>query len=116
MIDNLTGNDVDLLVNPSYTFTGHTYEYASRFKLVFMANDANLDGENNDDFAFISNGQLIVTSEGILQVVDVMGRMLVNKQLSTTNSQLPIANFHAGVYVLRLINGKNVKTQKIVVR
>ena len=116
LIDNLTGNDVDLLQTPSYTFTARNDDYTSRFKLVFVANDADLGGEGNDDFAFISNGQFIITSEATLQIIDMMGRVIVTKQLSTTNSQLPTANFKAGVYVLRLVNGDNIKTQKIVIK
>ena len=34
LVDNLTGNDIDLLVTPSYTFEAKTTDYASRFKLV----------------------------------------------------------------------------------
>ena len=116
LIDNLTGSDVNLLQTPSYTFTARNDDYESRFRLVFVANDADLGGEGNDDFAFISNGQFIITSEGTLQIIDMMGRVIVTKQLSTTNSQLPTANFKAGVYVLRLVNGDNIKTQKIVIK
>ena len=114
LIDNIAGTDIDLIANPSYTFNAKGDDYESRFRLVFSANSENEIG--NDDFAFISNDQLIITGEGTLEVIDVMGRILVTKRLSTTNSQLPITNFRAGVYVLRLINGENVKTQKIVVK
>ena len=44
-----------------------------------------------------------------------MGRQLFSKELSTFNSQLSTLNYTPGVYVLRLINGDNVRTQKIVV-
>ena len=35
LIDHLTGNDIDLLANPSYTFSASTHDDASRFRLVF---------------------------------------------------------------------------------
>ena len=108
LIDNLTGTNVDLLQTPSYTFEGKTDDYASRFKLVFVSNDAELD----NDFAFISNGNLVVAGTGTLQVFDVLGRQLY----STANCQLSTANFPTGVYVLRLVNGESVKTQKIVIK
>lgn len=113
LIDNLTGANIDLLQTPTYTFSARNDDYESRFRLIFSANN---DNETEDGFAFISNGNLIVTGEGTLQVVDVMGRILVTKQLSTTNFQLPTSNFTAGVYVLQLINGEKVKTQKIVIK
>ena len=114
LIDNLAGNDVDLLVEPSYSFTGRTTDYTSRFRLVFSVNGASTGSES---FAFISNGQLIVNGEGSLQVFDVLGHQLFAKELSTSHSSLPTPHFSAaGVYVLRLINGDDVKTQKIVVK
>ena len=114
LIDNMTGMDVDLLATPSYTFEGKKSDYASRFKLVFNANAGN--NEVDEDFAFISDGNVIILNEGeaTLQVIDIMGR-IVNTQ--TVNGNASVNNVGtAGVYVLQLINGNNVKTQKIVVR
>ena len=122
LIDNMTGADVDLLTpagnSPSerglggvYTFTANTTDYESRFKLVFAVGSST----GSDTFAFISNGNIIVNGEGTLQIFDAMGRQLFSKELSTFNSQLSTLNYTPGVYVLRLINGENVRTQKIVV-
>lgn len=111
LIDNLTGNDVDLLETPSYTFDARYTDYASRFKLVFVKDNADM----GDDFAFISNGEIIVNGTGTLQVFDVLGHELFRKELSTLHS--PLSTFHSpGVYVLRLINGENVKNQKIIIK
>ena len=97
----------------SYTFTAKTTDYESRFRLVFsICEDANGD---NEAFAFISNGNIIVNGEGILQVFDVLGHQLFTKQLSTLNSQLSTLNYKSGVYVLRLIDGDTIRTQKIVI-
>ncbi|MCR4848040.1 MAG: T9SS type A sorting domain-containing protein, partial [Bacteroidales bacterium] len=112
LIDNLTGNDVDLLATPSYTFEAWTTDYASRFKLVFATGDADAD----DPFAFISNGQLIVNGTGTLQVIDMLGHILLSHEVHS-DSCLPTSDFlPSGVYVLRLINGDEVKIQKIVVK
>jgi hypothetical protein len=113
LIDNMTGEDVDLLVNPSYTFDARTTDYASRFKLVFVAKGEAADGDNDAPFAFISNGNIIVNGEGILQVVDMMGRVIVSRDAAR---HVSTNNIPAGVYVLRLINGNEVRTQKIVVK
>ena len=59
-----------------YTFNARNDDYASRFRLVFVANDAHLGGEGSDDFAFISNGEIIVNGTGTLQVIDLLGRQL----------------------------------------
>ena len=49
----------------------------------------------------------------MLQVIDMMGRVIVSRDAAryvSTNGVAP------GVYVLRLIDGDSVRTQKIVVR
>ena len=109
LIDNIAGVDVDLLANPSYTFNAKNDDYASRFRLVFSSNSMN----ENDIFAFISNDQLIVNGAGTLQVIDMMGRIISTHQVNGTQS-VNTAALASGVYVLQLVNGTNVKTQKIV--
>ncbi|MBP5572606.1 MAG: T9SS type A sorting domain-containing protein [Bacteroidales bacterium] len=111
LIDNFTGNDIDLLETPSYTFDANNCNYASRFKLVFATSNT-----SDDQFAFISNGQIIlngVNGNTTVQLFDVTGRML-----SSTNgaNRISVENMAAGVYVIRLVNGNDVKTQKVVVK
>ena len=113
LIDNISGADVDLIATPSYTFNAKSDDYESRFRLVFSAQGSN---DMGDDFAFISNGTIIlngVNDNATLQVVDLTGR-IVSSQVVNGNSvrMTSVAN---GIYVLRLINGNEVKTQKIVV-
>ncbi len=125
LIDNMTGADIDLvpllrgqggLRQPAtYTFTAKTTDYASRFRLVFNANDASTGSATDAPFAYISNGNIIINGTGTLQIIDILGKELVRKELSTLNSQLSTLNFVPGVYVLRLIDSNDVKTQKIVI-
>jgi hypothetical protein len=111
LIDNMTGADVDLLANPSYSFDALTTDYASRFRLVF----ATIDG-NGDSFAFYSNGSFVISNEGeaTLQVVDVTGRILKSESISGCAS----VNIDAapGVYMIRLVNNDNMKVQKVIVK
>ncbi|MBQ3709088.1 MAG: InlB B-repeat-containing protein [Bacteroidales bacterium] len=115
LVDNMTGADIDLLNTPSYTFNARIDDYTSRFKLVFSANGMNNEN-GNDDFAFLSNGQLIIANDGeaTLQVVDITGRVLSSEVINGSCSK----NIDAatGVYVLRLVNGSNVKTQKVIIK
>jgi hypothetical protein len=111
LIDNLTGTDVDLLQNPSYNFNAQTTDYASRFKLVFATGVS-----NDDNFGFYSNGSWIINNDGdaILQVVDVIGRIMSSEEIQGSfNKRIEAA---PGVYMLRLVKGDNVKVQKIVVK
>ena len=112
LVDNLTGVDVDLLVTPAYTFTAKTTDYASRFKLVFsVCGDMDDDNEN---FAFVTNKDIIITGEGIAQVIDMRGRVIVSVDEGTRC--ISTVGMTQGVYVLRLLDRNDVKTQKIVIQ
>ncbi len=113
LIDNMTGADVDLLATPSYSFEGKADDYESRFKLVF----SNYEDANDDNvhFAYYADGEirLVETCHGAsLQVVDMMGRVVL---AGDAMNRVSTNGMTAGVYVLRLINGNDVKTQKIVI-
>ena len=116
LIDNLTGADVDLLETPVYTFTAKTTDYASRFCLVFHANDASAGSASDAPFAYISNGNIVITTDmgdATLQIVDMMGRVIISYGGHTRC--VPTNGMPAGVYVLRLVGGDSIRTQKIVV-
>ena len=115
LLDNLTGADVDLLQQPEYSFEARVSDYPSRFKVVFVAQE---DGSStgSETFAYNNNGNWIIANEGraTLQVIDINGRILSNEQIEGC-AETHI-NASAGVYMIRLINGENVRVQKVVVR
>ena len=114
LVDNMAGADIDLLETPSYTFDARYTDYATRFKLVF-ATGATAEGES---FGYVNAaGNLCVFGiEGTatLQVIDVTGRILSSETFSGGYEKR--LNASTGVYMLRLINGNNVKVQKMVVK
>ena len=126
LIDNMTGADIDLLhpnafiagedpQSPahSYTFTAKVTDYESRFKLVFAADEADGPSTGSGTFAFVSDGNIIVNGTGTLQVIDMTGRVI---RCADVARNVSTSGMTPGVFVLRLINGSEVKTQKIVVR
>ena len=123
LIDNHTGADVDLLAlrqaqgPANYTFEAKTTDYASRFRLVFNGKEADGPSSGSETFAFINNGNIIITGAeagATLQIVDMTGRVVAS--CGGHMMCVPTTGMAKGVYVLRLINGDDVKTQKIVIR
>ena len=114
LIDNKTGNDVNLLETPYYSFDATTTDYESRFRLVF-ATGSSVDGGN---FGFVnSSGNFCifgVEGEATVQVVDILGHMLSSETFSGSYEKK--LNVAPGVYMLRLIQGKDVKVQKTVIK
>lgn len=114
LIDNMTGNDVDLLETPSYTFEANTTDFANRFKLVFR-NTTGID-ESSEQFAFFNGHDWTVNNKGkaTLQVIDMTGRLISTETLDG-NTHVTI-DAAPGVYMLQLTNGNDVKTQKVVIK
>ncbi len=119
LIDNLTGEDVDLLAGAStgsaaYTFNASTTDYESRFKLVF-ATGTSTEG---DSFSFVNaSGNLCIfgiEGEATVQVIDILGHVISSETFSGSYERK--INDAPGVYMVRLINGNDVKVQKVVVR
>lgn len=140
LIDNKTGADIDLLAHAvpelvegqawdgastlrqaqdsatSYTFTARTTDYASRFKLVFASKNEDGASTGSATFAYYNGSEWVIdgpsTGSGtcILQVIDVMGRILSSETISgSVNKAIDAA---PGVYILKL----NDKVQKIVIK
>ena len=112
LIDLFEQQEIDLSISPSYTFIGSPSDRSERFKIVFKNND------DNKTFAYINNGNIIITADvegATLQVIDVMGRMIVSRE-GDVSRNISTGGMAPGTYVLRLINGDKLMTQKIVIR
>ena len=70
---------------------------------------------SNDNFAYYDGSVWMVTGyydNATLQVIDMMGRVL-SSQTVNGSAELNL-NQAQGIYVLRLINNNEIKTQKII--
>ncbi len=111
VIDRLTGEDVDMLMDGKYTFIASPSDNDERFivKLEYMPDYGEGDSEI---FAYQTGSEVLVSGEGELQIFDVTGRMVINRTIMGAEA---ISVPSQGVYIFRLV-GTEVKTQKIVVR
>lgn len=115
LIDNLTGIQYDMLENDSYVFEGHKQDYASRFYISFECTDVEEHEEEVDNtFAFFDGSQWVVTGEGMLDLIDLQGRILWQRKISGGQSRVSLPNVAKSMYLLRLVNSKETKIQKII--
>ena len=111
LIDNMTGEDVDLLATPNYTFEAKYSDYPSRFRLVFAAE--NMETDDNETFGFVANGKFqLFKGEGLLSIIDLSGRVIKEENQA---SYIGIDNLSSGIYVVRLITDESIRTQKIII-
>ena len=116
LIDNLTGVNYDMLSNDSYTFEASASDYASRFYITFACTGVDEENiEHEDNFAFFDGSEWIINGKGQLEVIDMMGRVLYAEMLTSDQNRVRL-DYAPGVYLIRVIDNKHVKTQKVIVR
>ena len=111
LVDRTTGIETNLLVE-DYTFTSTTDEAKDRF-VVRMVNSQQTTDDNQ--FVYQSGEELIVNAKGMIQIVDVLGRVVYQSEHSNDINRINVENLDNATYVLRCVNGSEVKTQKIVI-
>lgn len=118
LVDNLTGVNCDMLSTDHYTFEANSSDYASRFYITFscVGVDENESAEGTGVFAYFDGSEWVINGKGRLDVVDVTGRVLRSEMLYNEQNRLNISGFAKGVYVLRVVDNKKVRVQKIVVQ
>ena len=113
LIDRLTGENVDMLAQNDYTFIGSQSDPEDRF-IVKVRDITGIDElVENTTFAYVSDGSIIVTGEGTMQLIDMTGRIVETQGVSGVET---VCKPSPGLYIVRIVNGTNVKTQKIVVK
>jgi hypothetical protein len=114
LIDNITGIQYDMLRNDTYTFEGHKNDYWSRFLIVFNVTDVD-ENLGHDLFVFFDGSEWVVTGEGDLEFVDVLGHVLMRTHVNDGQSRVRLPKVASGVYLMRLTNGEKCRVQKVVV-
>lgn len=114
--DNFTGEIVDI-INGDYTFVATSSDEAERFTLMIINNNDDNSDIINQNFAYISNGEIIINDiegSGNVQIFDVMGRMLVTRDVNGS-ANISTETLTNGIYIISLIDDNGIKTQKIAI-
>lgn len=110
LIDRMTGEDIDMLLESEYKFNALASDNVNRF-IVRLSNGDEING--NDNFAYQSGNQLFINEIGTIQIIDMTGRVVINETLS--GNSVDISGLGNAAYIVRLVSENGVKTQKIVV-
>ena len=110
LVDNVNGSETNMMTS-SYSFTATPKENGKRFSLKFATGNG---ADVQENFVYQSGSELVINAEGTIQIIDMMGRVIYNNDV-TSNNRIDISKFNKTAYIVRLINGNGVNTQKIVV-
>lgn len=110
LIDRMTGEDTDMLLEGEYRFNAMSNDDVNRFIVRLSDNNEVIDNEN---FVYQSRNQLFVNEAGFIQIIDMTGRVVMSGTLS--GNSVDISDLRSAAYIVRLVSENGVKTQKIVV-
>lgn len=112
LIDNMTGEETNMLLEDNYSFVGSPADSDGRFtvKLSISHNNGQADSEH---FVYQNGSELVINGEGTLQIFDVLGRVVISEEVH--GQRVNIGGLITGAYIVRM-TGNEVKTQKIIVR
>ncbi len=119
LIDNTTGNKTNLLIE-DYTFIATANDNPNRFKISFKEENSIKEYDvNNGNFVYVSNGELIISglSDNVtLEIYDIMGRKVLCDVERKIDNQyvIGVGGFCDGVYIVRVVDDKGVRIQKVV--
>ncbi|MCK8480535.1 T9SS type A sorting domain-containing protein [Psychroserpens algicola] len=123
--DTLT-NTFTLLNTSDYVFTSNTsLSGTGRFFLRFSGDALSTPETNFDTIQiYTTKTPKVLHINGVLQndtkatIFDIQGRLIMSETLNQNNSdhQIDISNIKSGVYIVRLDNGLQQKSQKVIIR
>lgn len=111
LVDLFTGIETDLLTS-GYTFAAKSGDNAERFVVRFSYSQ---ESAMDSNFVYQSGEDLIIMAEGALQIVDMLGRVVYYSEVATDVTRVNVSNFDNAAYIVRVVNGEGVKTQKVVI-
>jgi hypothetical protein len=114
-----------LLNTNDFLFTSPTeLEGTGRFYLRFTANTLSIEDNNFNDLhiyataipkELVINGLLMTKTEA--NVFDIQGRLVLKTNLDTINTinSIDVSTLSTGVYIVKVSNDNQVKTQKVII-
>lgn len=114
LVDRLTGIETNMLLE-DYSFIGSPDEKSERFIIRLSARYDDMSADDN--FAIVNGNELIIANlsdNATVQIYDIMGRPVTSYVLSGT-ANISMETLANGIYVVRLIDENDVKSQKVVI-
>ena len=111
LLDRFTGKETNMLLN-DYDFTATAQDAINRFVVRFVIAQPSTI---NSNFAYQSGEELVITTEGAVQILDIMGRLVYSNNVVSDNNRINISKLSKTAYIVRLINENGVNTQKVVI-
>ena len=114
LVDRMTGVETDMIEEGEYNFIATSNDMKNRF-VVRLSNSMTATEEFLANFVYQSGEELIVNAEGTIQIIDMMGRVVYSAEHSNGSNRINVSEFNNAAYVVRVVNGNGVRSQKVVI-
>lgn len=118
LFDSQTGNVTNMLVD-EYSFMATTNDNPDRF-IVKLYDVSYVDEiSNNENVIYVNNDEMIISNikgDAIVEIYDILGRDVMNITTSQNVVRQNISDFNAGIYIVRIIDGNELKAYKVIVK
>ena len=112
LVDRFTGVETDMLVENEYSFIASNDDNVNRF-VIRLAQGSQLEAQSQ--FVYQSGEELILSIEGSVQIVDMLGRVVYSNEHANGDNRINVSEFNNASYVVRVVNEEGVKVQKVVI-
>ena len=112
LVDRFTGVETDMLVENEYSFIASADDNVNRF-VIRLGNGQ--EPTDNGQFVYQNGEELILSIEGSVQIVDMLGRVVYSNEHSDAYNRINVSEFNNASYVVRVVNEEGVKVQKVVI-
>ena len=112
LLDKMTGEKVNLLLENEYKFMANSNDNAERFVLMF---DGGQQSVVSSQFAYINNGEIIITDisgKAQINIYDALGRCVLSRDAA---SHVLVDGFDSGMYIIQKIDENGINVQKLIV-
>ena len=112
LVDRFAGIETNMLLENEYNFTATSRDNANRFVVKL---DNRQQTTDNSQFVYQSGEELILSIEGSVQIIDMLGRVVYSNEHSNGDNRINVSEFNNAAYVVRVVNAEGVKSQKVVI-
>lgn len=114
LVDKMTGEDVDMLLEKEYSFMARDNDNPGRFVLKLTAD--NSDTDLSERFVYVNDDELIffgVDDDAQINIYDVTGRSIMNLNCDA-NSRVNVEALNSGMYIIHSLDNHGIRVQKVV--
>ncbi|NCA84757.1 MAG: T9SS type A sorting domain-containing protein [Clostridia bacterium] len=120
--DVLTGNVIDLRLNPEYNFFHNTDNDPGRFKLIFNETTPVLESVSDNFFCYYADDHVYIqlsdsqSGGANLFIYNVNGQLEFSQIVQSGRSVVNVHDLDAGTHVVRLITDTRAYARKVLVK